>query len=211
MSQEDKKEVYFISIEGPDGSGKSTEAERLVKQIDGLYTKEPTSGEIGKIIRQHLAGNEISFSHETFQLMYAADRGDHISREITPTLKSGKSVISDRYFFSSIAFGASQGVDFNWLNNINQPFLTPDFLFYMDTPIDTCLDRLQKRSGGKTELFERKDTLEKVALCYKKIFDNFDEIIAIHPIHRQKCQLHILDGTQTVEEINKKILDILKV
>lgn len=199
----------FIIVEGLDGSGKTTQDELLAAKLGGHYTKEPTTGEIGNIIRHHLGQSHIDFSHETFQLMYAADRGDHVSREIIPALQAGKTVISDRYFFSSIAFGSSQGVDFDWLNQINQPFLAPDFLFYLDAPVDICLERLQKRSGGQTELFEKKETMEKVSVCYQKIFNNFEKIISIHPVHRQKCQLHIMDGTKTIEKINEEIINIL--
>ena len=100
----------LIALEGIDGSGKTTQALELVESlkkegIKTVYTKEPTDGEIGKMIRRILTG-EKNFEPVSFQYLFAADRVEH-QEEIIGFLKKGKIVVSDRYFWSSIPYGAT--------------------------------------------------------------------------------------------------------
>ncbi|MBU0647857.1 dTMP kinase [Patescibacteria group bacterium] len=201
----------FICFEGLDGSGKTTQALLLADQLNGFYTREPSDYPIGKLIRERLQNQQLDISHQTFQLMYAADRGDHWAGEVQPCLNQGKHVIFDRYFFSSIAFGASQGINYQWLNNVNRFYQIPDILFYIDTPVDLCLQRLtQKGKNYTSELFEKKETLEKVDQAYKNILNNYKDICLQHPNFSDACQKYIIDGSQSIDHINNQLIDIVK-
>ncbi|MBI4091901.1 MAG: dTMP kinase, partial [Candidatus Levybacteria bacterium] len=99
----------LIAIEGIDGSGKTTQVRKAVeilkeKGVESVYTKEPTDGEIGKLIRRILVG-EKKFEPASFQYLFSADRVEH-QEEIFELLKKGKIVVSDRYFWSSVPYGA---------------------------------------------------------------------------------------------------------
>ena len=132
-----KKSIYpgkFIVFEGLDGSGQSTQAQLLkdflMKRGHKVHlTKEPTSNLIGGLIRGQLT-NEWKTSPECLQLLFAADRAHHLEKEIIPLLKKEVIVISDRYFFSTVAFGATEIKDKDWLLKINQKFLLPDIIFF---------------------------------------------------------------------------------
>jgi len=111
----------FIVFEGLDGSGSSTQASKLRDWLNraqkelilgkprAQLTKEPTNNIIGGLIRGQLTG-DWKTRPECLQLLFAADRSHHLEREIIPLLKDGVTVISDRYFFSTIAFGAAENM-----------------------------------------------------------------------------------------------------
>lgn len=201
---------FFICFEGLDGSGKSTQAKLLAEKIGGFYTREPSDFPIGKLIRERLKNQQIDISHETFQIMYAADRGDHYVGEVLPNIQAGKDVIFDRYFFSSLALGSSQGVDFEWLNEINKYYPIPDITFYIDTPIDECIARFDNKSEGYArEFFEKKETMIKTKQAYQKIINDYSRLCAIHPNYRPDKKLFSIDGREPIDFINNQLLDII--
>ncbi|MFH1841540.1 MAG: dTMP kinase, partial [Candidatus Nealsonbacteria bacterium] len=114
----------FIVFEGLDGSGQTTQANLLKdfleeKGKEVVLTKEPTkNSEAGRRIREILDEKE-KLDPIDLQRLFIQDRREHLDNLIIPSLKEGKTVISDRYFFSTIAFGASDGVDRNWLIEAN--------------------------------------------------------------------------------------------
>jgi dTMP kinase len=150
----------FIVIEGTDGSGVSTQAERLEARLrDGgrevYLTKEPTDGPAGAMIRLALAKRLVhstdiegfeSIEPHTLGLLFAADRMDHLYTDIVPKLKMGLTVISDRYYLSSYAF---QGLDMDvdWLEKINAYCLRPDLTIFLNVDSAICYKRMQRRRG----------------------------------------------------------------
>ncbi|MFZ5391759.1 MAG: dTMP kinase [Patescibacteria group bacterium] len=204
------KKPHFICIEGLDGSGKTTQAKLLAESLNAIYTKEPSDLPIGRLIREYLKNEKLTIDHHTFQLMYAADRGEHVIKEILTSLKNNQTVITDRYFLSSIAFGAAMGLDFDWLNQINKYFPAPDLCFYLNTPIEICLERINFRDPGKNhEFFEKKDTLLRVEENYQKMIENYYDILSIHPKNNQSSTLYVINGEQSIERINQDISKIL--
>lgn len=205
------KKGLFICFEGLDGCGKSTQAKLLAEKINGFYTREPSDFPIGKFIRERLKNQSMDISQSTFQLMYAADRGDHYVGEVIPNLHAGKSVIFDRYFFSSLALGSSQDVDFDWLNEINRYYPIPDITFYIDTPIEECITRLKKKSKNyNLEFFEKKETLVKTKKAYWRVIDEYPRICSIHPNYNPNKKIHIIDGMNSIENINKQLIEIIE-
>lgn len=187
----------FIVFEGLDGSGLSTQALELRNFLMSrghqvVLTKEQTDGLIGGLIKSCLK-KEWKTSLLALQLLFTADRAHHLSNEIEPALAEGKFVISDRYFFSTIAFGALQ-IEKDFLKKINSKFRVPDITFIMDCPPEVCLERI---GGGRfsRELFEEKEKLEKVHQNYQELAKEFPNV-------------HVVDSNRPPNEIHKEIVSI---
>ena len=168
-------EGKFIVFEGLDGSGLSTQSFELRnflmkqgKQV--VLTKEQTDGLIGGLIKSCLK-KEWKTSLLALQLLFTADRAHHLSNEIEPALAEGKFIISDRYFFSTIAFGGLQ-IEKEFLKKINSKFRVPDITFIMDCPPEVCLERIGKGRFSR-ELFEEKEKMEKIRENYRELAKEF--------------------------------------
>lgn len=158
----------FIVFEGIDGCGKSTQAKLLAdwlraNSIKVLLTAEPTKGEIGLFLRKILSGKTI-VDPKTLALLFTADRYEHIKSEIEPAIKRNVTVISERYYHSTICYQASQGVPWNWLVDINKFVKKPDYTLLLDLPPKEAIKRKVAR-----EIFEEENFLEKVRDNYLKL------------------------------------------
>ncbi len=190
----------LIVIEGLDGSGQSTQAELLRKFLTEkgyqvVVTKEPTlDSEAGRKIRDIL-DSKIDSEPEKLQELFAQDRKEHLENLIIPALKEGRFVISDRYFFSSFAFGASDGVDLEWLIKLNDNFLLPDLTFILKVGSKVCVSRIEKRGNSRT-LFEKEGKLTKVW-----------EIFKIMPMRFENVE--IIDGEKSIEEVFEEVKKVV--
>lgn len=194
----------FIVFEGLDGSGQSTQAELLVKFLSspeqkrllkhkGVHiTKEPTPGLIGGLIRAQLT-HVWKSSPEALQLLFSADRLYHLEKEIIPLLKKGVIVISDRYFFSTVAYGETDVRNKQWLLSINEYALVPDLVVLLKVSPHVCVRRIHKSRHG-IELFEKEKILEKVWETYAWLSKKFS-------------YTRMVDGEQSVEQVTKTIQD----
>lgn len=179
-----KKNRYpglFIAIEGLDGSGLTTQSERVVdffrKNGEEAYlTKEPTDNVIGGLIRGALSG-VYKLPSPTLQLLFTADRGHHIDREIVPILKRRRVVVCDRYFFSTVAFG-SLNVDRNWLLEINKHAIVPDITIFLKVPPRTCIKRIAV-DRFDFELYEKARELTQVWKTYEWLARKFDKDVVV--------------------------------
>ncbi|MCD6414361.1 MAG: dTMP kinase [Candidatus Diapherotrites archaeon] len=189
----------FVAIEGLDGSGQSTQTRLLRKWFLSmgekcLATKEPTSGLIGGLIRAQLTG-EWKSNPEALQLLFAADRAVHLDKDVLPALDSGIHVITDRYLFSSIAYGMVN-LDEKWLKQINSQFRIPDITIYLKVSPEECFGRL-KRGRSRLELFEREDYL-------KRVHENF------MMLSREYKNFFIVDGEKSINEVHENIINLVK-
>lgn len=196
----------FIVFDGLDGAGQSTQASRLVDFLNeskqklkfghtGAHlTKEPTSSLIGGLIRGQLT-HEWRSSPECLQLLFSADRAHHLEKEIVPLLEKGVIVVCDRYFFSTIAYGALEIKDWNWLCQLNKNFILPDLTFFLKVSPKICIERIKKTRYGMT-LFEKEELLEKVWKNYEKLTKKFKNV-------------DIINGERPVEKIAKEITEIV--
>lgn len=163
----------FITLEGIDGAGTTTQLHRLTAWLEGeglsVYpTFEPSDGDIGQHIRKVLSG-EGSSHPDTVALMFAADRMEHLQTQILPRLQAGTHVLCDRYVGSSFAYQSMQS-DPQWVRTINRYARKPDLTLYLHVDVDTALERLTIREGGKRELFEKRELLTVIAANYDSIY-----------------------------------------
>lgn len=199
----------FIVIEGIDGCGKTTQTAIVVEKLkaqgaDAIYTKEPTDGPIGRFIRQTLRG-VLDISPLAIQYLLAADRVLH-AQEIEKHLKEGKTLVSDRYFWSAVAYGMAdrQGTKYEdnghvllaiqGILSMYSQFIMPDITFYLQTSVDTALSRLAKMTKEK-ELYETREKLEKIYQGYEWLVSQFPR------------EITVIDGEKTVGEVTGEILN----
>ncbi len=129
------KNGLFIVLEGIDGAGKTTVAKEIVRLlkksgITSLYTYEPYTDLFTELIRKY--GRELGPVMEA--LLMAADRYYHVKEVIEPALRSNKVVVSDRYYFSSVAYQGGRGADPSWVYLVNSFAIKPDLAIYLDIP-----------------------------------------------------------------------------
>jgi len=198
------KKGLFIVIEGTDGTGKSTHARLLTeylqaKGFDTVLTQEPTKGPIGQAIRTVLSG-ETKVSPTALALMFTADRADHVDSVIKPALEDGKAVISDRYFYSTIAYQSAQGVDEKWLAQLNSFAPEPDVVIVLEVPADQALSRINDR---KKEVFESIDFQRKVQNNLLKIAEE-----RVKLTNRGKAW-KVISNSGSQEEVQRRIREFV--
>jgi dTMP kinase len=168
------KKGIFIVIEGLDGSGKTTQATLLARRLSQSYsvllTAEPSQGKIGSFIREGCLYEEKRLPTEAEALLFAADRIDHIEKEIKPALDEGKLVICDRFVYSSMAYQGSAGLSLDWIKTINARTLQPDFSLFIDVAPKHVLERLQR----KKSVMETLETQQKVRDVYLMFVEKGD-------------------------------------
>lgn len=154
----------FLSFEGPEGSGKSTQIERLAERLAGqgrtvVRLREPGGTEAGDRLRAVVLDPMLQIEPEAEFLMYAAARAQLVRERIVPALEAGSDVLCDRYAESSVAYqGYGRGLDVDWIVEVNQVAtqgLVPDATFLLDVPTDVGLARIAAR--GAADRLERAD------------------------------------------------------
>ncbi len=163
---------FLIAIEGVDGSGKSTQAGLLAASLekDGhpvVLTREPTNGPAGQQLRRYLKGPGRHLSPEEELKLFMEDRRGHVSQIISPSLARGKIVISDRYYYSSVAYQGALGLDPDDILAANQSFApAPDLVFILVLPVAEALRRLTRKGKEARQVSESFPYLKQVAAIY---------------------------------------------
>ena len=152
----------FIVFEGIDGAGTSTQIKKICERNPQKFfqTAEPTSLETGKFLRKMLGG-EFSVDEKTNSFLFAADRAEHLygKNGIIEQINNGKTVISDRYLFSSLAYQSiSCGEELPKL--LNSTFPLPEILFFFEIDPEISLKRVDSRNEKK-EIYEKIETQKK--------------------------------------------------
>lgn len=199
----------FITLEGPDGSGKSTILSLLGEYFEGkniphIITREPGGTKIGEDIRNIIISNENeNMAPETEALLFAAARGQHVQKKIIPTLNMGKHVLCDRFLLSSLAYqGVGRNLGIDRVKNINEfgtKGLQPDLILFFHVNPEVTL--LRKTSNGG-------DRLEKEGNDYhNRVYNGYMELIKLFPEN-----IKIIDATKSIEEVlDQSIVEINKI
>tara|TARA_Y200000002_G_C22635703_1_gene644545 strand:+ start:288 stop:941 length:654 start_codon:yes stop_codon:yes gene_type:complete len=200
---------FFISIEGFDGTGKSTQSKLLKDGLDkenkdSIIVREPGSTNFSEKIRNIIKENtEIETMTEL--LLFQSSRSELVSKVIKPNLKKGRIVITDRYTDSSIAYqGYGGGLDIELIKNLNKistAGLTPNLTFLLDMNVKDSLNRAMKRNSSEKEQidkFENKDFD-----FHEKVRNGFHQILK-----KNEDRIVKIDASEEIELISKKILNI---
>jgi dTMP kinase len=197
----------LIALEGPDGSGKTTQIELLEKYLKELgyevvRTREPGGTEVSEKIREIILDNDNSnMNYMCEALLYAASRAQLVSEVIKPALASGKMVICDRFVYSSMVYqGIGRGLGVERIKSINEAALDgleADLTFMITIPYEEGLKRkkmqktLDRLENGGNEF-------------HKKVFEGYLDI-------SKKCdKIEVIDGNRKVEEIHEDIINVIK-
>lgn len=193
-----KKKGLFICVEGLDGCGKTTQTKLLVRRLrkegyNAMYTSEPSHGKIGRFIKKYCLHAEKRVSSVVEALLFAADRFEHVEKEIIPALNEGKIVVSDRYVYSSLAYQGAAGLDLKWIEKINGHALRPDLAIFVDVEPNVVVQRLKP----KKSVMENLETQRKVREVYLIFVKN--------------GELTRIDGNKSKEDVANAILtEVLK-
>ena len=201
------KSGIFITFEGIDGSGKSTQAKALASSlkkngIDNILTREPGGSSGAEIIRKLLVeGDPSKWSPETEMLLFTAARRDHLEKTIEPSLREGKIVISDRYVDSTRVYqGVTRGDLRQTVDKLHKLMISkePDLTFIIDMDPQEALYRGLARDSGE-------DRFEDFGLEFQlKLRNGF---LDLKNSFTERC--HIIDGSKTSQQISLEIFNIV--
>jgi len=187
----------FIVFEGIDGTGKSTQVQRLAEALraqgrEVITSKEPTDGPHGKRLRDSAETGRLSPQEELD--LFHQDRLEHVEGLIKPALARGQTVILDRYFFSTMAYQGVRGFDPLEIRRLNEEFAPlPDLVFILELDLETALERIGVRDGQANQ-FEQREALQKCHEVFASLRDDF---------------IHRIDAQKTPEEVHQDIVQHL--
>lgn len=194
----------FITFEGGDGCGKTTQIKLLdeylrEKGYKTLLTREPGSKGLGIKLREILLNYEGEVSPTCESFLFLADRAQHVDCIIKPALEEGVIVLCDRHTDSTVAYqGYGRGLDLEQIHNLNNiatSGLKPDLTIVLDVDVETS----QKRVGAE------KDRMESAGIeFFERVRKGFLEIAKQEPE-----RVKVVDSTQTIEEIHQQILELV--
>ena len=201
---------YFITFEGVDGSGKTTQIRRLGEHLESLgysvlLTREPGGCPISDMIRSILLdANNRGISDLTEIFMYLAARAQHVSDAILPALKENKVVLCDRFTDATIAYqGAGRGIDqeiVETLNAIACKGLKPDLTVLLDCDVSCGLKRARQRSESRQGPREERFELEDITF-HKNVRETYLELARNDP-----DRFLIIDGDRDMDDITETII-----
>ena len=194
----------LIVLEGIDGSGTTTQLDRVVqfvksRGLPAVATQEPSRGLVGRLLREALLGQHAMsdggrMNGGTMALLFAADRRDHLQREIEPQLAAGTTVVSDRYLLSSLAYQAEES-DREWVSLLARGVPRADVTILLDLPIEVAARR-REAAGRPVERYDANSYLAKVAANYRALAHQDPTVV-------------VLDGTLAQDEVTRAICRVL--
>lgn len=197
----------FITIDGVEGAGKSTQIDFIYnllksKGIKLILTREPGGTDLGARIRELLLGNDIDSMHsDTELLLMFADRNEHIQTKVIPALESGHWVLSDRFTDASYAYqGGGRGLDVKRIAELEKWVLqgfVPDLTFLLDVDIELGMRRIKSRG--------MKDRIEQETMdFFARVRDSYIQRSQMFPE-----RIKLIDATKSIENTSQQIKSIL--
>ena len=204
--------IRFVSFEGGDGTGKTTQIHALEnfllqQGLSCVVTREPGGTSLGKLIRRlllEIGDQDIPPSTELF--LYLADRAQHVNEIIRPALAAGKIVLCDRFTDSTLAYqGYGRGIDLKLLgqlNNVADDGVRPDLTFLLDCPVSEGLGRTSHRPNVEGQ--PREDRFEHETLDFhEKIRSGFLIMARANP-----ARFRVIDSSRSKDEVSREIVRI---
>ncbi len=200
----------FITFEGIDGSGKSTQVRMLASELlfrgyEVLTTCEPGGTPLGRRLREAFLETEENVSPLAELLLFAADRAQHVDFLVKPALEQGKIVISDRYADATFAYqGAGRGFPERTIDeviNLATDGLKPNLTIFFDLPIEKALSRTNSRSSGG----EQKNRMDsETTEFYVRVREAYLQIAVKEP-----KRFRVLDAEGSTSEVQKRVVEIV--
>lgn len=203
-----KKKRLFIVFDGPEGSGKSTQAKMLYKHLkktgyDVILTREPGGTKMAEMVRKIILSPKLKITPMAELLLYEASRAQHIAEVILPNLRKNRIVISDRFADASVVYqGYARGLGMKLVEELNKLVvnnLYPDITFILDIPPEEGLSRV-KTSRNSFDRLEQEDLN-----FHNKIREGYLKLAK-----KRKNFFVIKVNNKTAEEVHQKILQILR-
>lgn len=203
-------QAVFITIEGIDGSGKTTQVQKLHERFlavgkPSMMTREPGGTPVGDAIRSLLLKPEMDMNSYTEMFLYAASRAEHVRQVIVPALENGISVICDRYVDASIAYQGyglqPEGMTPELVRMVNEPAVAgclPDLTIIIDVEVSVAEQRIGQR---KALLQQNKDRIERRgAAFYERVRQG------LKALYEQEPERYLwVDGNRSSEELTERI------
>jgi len=197
----------FITIDGVEGAGKSTQIEFIceylkAKGVNVILTREPGGTDVGEKIRTLLLSNSTGKMHADTELMLMfAARNEHIQNKIMPALGQGDWVLSDRFTDSSYAYqGGGRGLDMERITQLESWVVqdyAPDMTLLLDVPVEVGMSRVEARGKKDRIEMEKMDFFDRVRQAYIARSEEFPD------------RIKLIDSSQTIEHTTKQIGEIL--
>ncbi len=193
----------LIVIEGIDGSGTTSQTRALARTLSELggsvhTTREPSDGPVGRLLREILAGAHAPMDQTTLSLLFAADRADHLQREVEPALARGQIVISDRWYHSSLAYQGT-GEERLWIAELNRRARRPDLTIFVQVPAEVAAKR-RADDNRSEEIFDELATQRRVAAGYQAVIDML----------RESEHIEVVDGTVSFDVVAAEIAALVR-
>lgn len=216
--KENDYEGTLVVIEGADGSGTTTQSKKLAEKLRGEWTSEPTSGSVGEKVEEMIRSED--YSAEAISLVFAADRSLHLEEDVLPKLEKGKTVVTDRYYHSSLVYQPAFGANYEWVKKINENAVKPDLTIIIDVSSEEAMSRINERSKNKIDkdyfeensqaslsnyseetevIFENMDFQSEVITRYRRLSDKLDEEVVL------------VDGSDSISEVFESIMEVVEV
>jgi dTMP kinase len=194
----------IIAFEGPDGSGKSTQAklfvERLFQEkISHIQITQPSSGPIGRMVRSCLQAGKAGPCPVALALLFAADRQEQQHTVVLPAHQAGAVVVSDRWVYSSFVYQSLEGCDDEWLKEINEGILLPDLLIYCRVArkdVGELVQRLRQRRGLE-ERYDDRGKLRQAIRLYEREMSVAEYLTSVL----------VVDAFEELSTISKQVWD----
>ena len=196
----------FITIEGQDGAGKSTNVSAMKEylssnSIDFIHTREPGGTELGEKLRELLLNSSESIADKSELLMMFAARAQHIESVIEPALSSGTWVLCDRFTDASYAYqGAGRGISFDdiaLLESYVQQGLAPDLTLVLDLPVLLSEQRAGQRSAPDRFEQQQQDFKQKVRDCY------------LRRAQDEPTRMKVIDASKPLDDVKASVINVL--
>ncbi|HET9480963.1 MAG TPA: dTMP kinase [Candidatus Polarisedimenticolia bacterium] len=201
----------LIVVEGIDGSGKSTQIKLLQKWLEArghqvFFTEWNSSGLVRQATRRGKKKNLLTPT--TFSLLHATDFADRLTYHIIPYLRTGMTVLADRYIYTAFARDIARGVDDRWVRDLYSFAVKPDATFYFRVPIEVAVSRLVG-AREKIKFYEAgmdlglsKDPVESFRLFQGRVLAEYDRMTPDYGFE-------VIDGTRRIDTQQRKVREIV--